>query len=259
LSSWVKDNYFCIPKGDGTFIKIAKPRELGVLFSALPERILQAWSEQDPKAFEGFAETFGTTFAPPNPLTENIASPAANVAMNPDPKTFTGASVVPRYMQGLSPGLQYDEKTSSAARKLGEMFPERVSPKKVDYLARSYLGVVAQLGIPALSEGSTLDMVERMFVADPAYSQDIVDNFYKAKAKVDTMYSDEEVKGGALEGENEKLRKLYGKIADTISETISKCERFKSPTRSPMKRPSNSCAECRCYRVNGGNCGEAGG
>jgi hypothetical protein len=219
LSSWVKDNYFCIPKGDGTFIKIAKPRELGVLFSSLPERILRAWADQDPRAFEGFAETFWTTFAPPNPFTENIISPAANIAMNPEPRDFAGRPIVPGYMKNLSPGLQYDEKTSSAAKKLGEMFPEKVSPKKVDSLARSYLGVVAQLGIPALSEGSTLDMVERMFVADPAYSQDAVNTFYEAKTKVDTMYYDEKAKGGALEGENEKLRKLYGKIADTISET----------------------------------------
>ena len=47
LSPFIKDNYYCFPKGDGTFIKIAKPREWGQVFGSLVERSLARWADGD--------------------------------------------------------------------------------------------------------------------------------------------------------------------------------------------------------------------
>jgi hypothetical protein len=57
LSDYQKDNYFNIPLTNGNFLKIPKPRELGVVFGALPERSLRALKDNDPEAFTRFTDT----------------------------------------------------------------------------------------------------------------------------------------------------------------------------------------------------------
>lgn len=212
LASWVKDNNFLIPKGDGTFIRIPKPRESGVIFGALVERVLDQWKSSDPNAFEKFADTVKTNFAPP---TRTIAAPFVDVVKN---KTFSGSAIVPGYMQNLSLELQYDESTSSIAKALGDTL--NISPKQVDYIVRSYTGVLGQLGIPALSEGATVkDTLIKQVTSDPVYSNDIVSKFYDKKKELDTKATDIKYTGLTGEPDEERLRKLYGKIGETISDT----------------------------------------
>lgn len=215
VSQWTKDTNFLVPLEDGTFLKLPKPREAGVVFGALVERTLRQMNDQDPKAFDDFSKTILSSFTPPLPWKANIASPI--ITNIPSNKDFAGRSIVPGYMEGLSPELQYDAKTSSIAKKLGAV--TNYSPKKIDYLMNSYLGVIAQVGIPATSEKSAKDVIERMFTVDPAYSQDTVRNFYDRKTEIDTKYNDSKATGGALSGNDEKYRKLYNKIADVMSDT----------------------------------------
>lgn len=227
LSQWTKDNYFCIPKGNGTFIKIPKPRETGVIFGALPERVLRQWQDRDPNAFEGFAETIKTNFVPP---TRTILAPIGDIRAN---KNFIGAPIVPGYMENLSPKLQYDENTSNPAKWIGDKL--NISPKQADYLIRSYTGVIGQLGIPALSEGGSVkETLIRQVTADPVYSNDVVTKFYDKKKKLDTSASDAKYTGGQAESQDEKFRKLYGKIGDTISDTRDKMRKIeKNPALTP--------------------------
>lgn len=233
-SQFIKDNNFLIPLPDGTFFKIPKPREGGVVFGALVERALRQFQDHDPAAWDRLADTLLTNFAPPNPLTSNIASPV--VTNLPSNKDFAGRPIVPGYMQGMSPGQQYDEKTSSIAKGLGQAFPEKISPKQVDYLIRSYLGVIAQVGLPALSERSTKDALKSMFVTDPAYSQDTVSKFYEAKSRFDTMKADTRQTGGLLETQDEKLRKLYGKVGDLIGENRKLAREIEKKTLDPEEK-----------------------
>lgn len=212
LANWVKDNNFLIPKGDGTFIKIPKPREVGVVFGSSVERAMRQWSQGDPKGFEDFAQTIITNFAPP---VRTIAAPFVDIATNKD---FAGRTIVPGYMQNLSPQLQADENTSSISKRIGAQLGK--SPKQIDYLVRSYTGVIGQLGIPALSEGGSVkEALIRQVTADPVYSNDIVNKFYEKKKELDTNASDVKFTGGQNEPIEVKQRKLYGKIAETISDT----------------------------------------
>lgn len=207
-----KDMWFMIPKDDGTFVRIPKPREIGVVFGALPERILRQWKDKDPEAFSKFAETLIRNFIPP---TRTIAAPITDIKANED---WAGRPIVPGYMKNLSPGLQSDERTSAPAKFLGEKL--NVSPKGLDYLARSYLGVLGQLGIPATTPGASVkEVLRRQVITDPVYSNKLVQDFYDKKGRLDTAYADAKQRGDELTGDEEKLRKLYGVINDTISDT----------------------------------------
>jgi len=214
LSNWVKDTNFCIPLPDGTFLKLPKPREGGVIFGALVERMLRQFKDLDPDAFYKFADSIKVSFVPPNPLRDNIASPI--ITDIPANKDFVNRPIVPGYMENMSPGQQYDEKTSKISKAIGQRF--NVSPKQIDYIASSYLGIIGQVGIPATSEGSFKDALARMFTADPAYSQDVTQKFYDRKKELDTIRADTKQTGGTLETQDERMRKLYGKVADLIGD-----------------------------------------
>ena len=161
-TDYIKDNNFLLPKGDGTFIKIPKPRELGVMFGSSVERTMRAWQDEDPEAFTRFGETVKTNFMFP---TRSIIAPLNDVRAN---KNFIGAPVVSGAVSRLSPQFQYDEKTSEPAKFLGGVLKQ--SPQQIDYLAKSYLGVIGQLGIPATTKNaSVLGTLKKQVTADPGF------------------------------------------------------------------------------------------
>lgn len=189
LDNRTKDAYYVIPNildkdKNGipkSFIKIPKSRELSVLFSSLFERALRAAEEQK-NAFKGFANTVATNFAPTNPVENNVFSPFTyNLPTNKD---FAGRAIVPQGMVSdkRSPYLQYDEKTSEIAKKIGELTKDingGLSPKQIDYVIRSYTGVVGQMGLPLATKGNDpTKSITSQFKADPLYSNQTVTDFY---------------------------------------------------------------------------------
>ncbi len=181
LDNRTKDTYFLIPTGD-TFIKIPKSREIGVLFSSLTERAIRAASGEE-QAFKGFSNTVANNFTPVNPFTSGLWAPLVrNLPMNKD---FAGRAIVPLSMQDRSPAQQYDETTSEIGKAIGQA--ANISPKQVDYLIRSYFGIVAQLALPAATKsnyegsgrtGNLLKPVTNKFTADPVYSNQSMTDFY---------------------------------------------------------------------------------
>ena len=167
LSEATKSRYYCIPKGDGTFIKIVKPRESGTAFGTLIEDALDYMKTNDPKTFESFMLGIETNFFPPTrPL---WAAATTDLEANKD---FAKRPIVPGYLEGLSPELQYDVNTSEPAKWLGDK--TGLSPKQIDYVGKSYLGVVGQLGQPLTTKGIDLgESLKRQFVVDPLYSNDV--------------------------------------------------------------------------------------
>jgi hypothetical protein len=206
LSNYVKDNYFLIPMGNGKFFKIPKSREIGVPFGSMVERVLRQWWDKDPEGFRDFSTTVINAFAPPgvgsaindvqqnqipNPLKDTIAGPLVDLAANRD---FANRLIVPGDLQKLSPQNQYDQNTSEIAKKLGQI--TGFSPKQLDFLAKSYLGGVAQFGIPANTKGKSIwDTLQGLVTADPAYSNDIARYFYDAKTKYDQQKADAQKQG----------------------------------------------------------------
>jgi hypothetical protein len=200
LDNRTKDSYYLIPQDDGTFIKIPKSRELGVLFSSLFERVSRQLKGQE-DAFKGFGNTVATSFSPANPIESNFFSPATwNLATNKD---FAGRAIVPQgmLMDKRSPYLQYDDKTSVIAKSIGELskdvpgLPGGLSPKQIDYLIKSYSGVIGQYGIPLVTPGgSPSKALKTQFIADPTFSNQATTDFFDKFDKVSAAAVDKNVR-----------------------------------------------------------------
>lgn len=227
LDNRTKDNNFLIPREDGTFIKIPKSREYGVLFAALTERILSQ-VEGNEDSWKGFGNTVATNFSPANPVENNIFSPLAyNLPKNQD---FAGRSIVPLGMKldNRSPRYQYDEKTSAIGKVIGDKL--NFSPKQIDYLIRSYTGVIGQLLLPLTTKynynGKTtaenlLKPITLQFKADPLYSNQSIKDFYDNYDKLKRKAADKNIKEGLpskLITPEEKLRNEFAKISNQIGD-----------------------------------------
>jgi hypothetical protein len=217
LSDYIKDGYFCIPKGDGTFWKIPKPREIGVVFGAVPERLASQIADQDPEAWKRFTETVKANFVPP---TEPIFMPAYDIFSSDQGKDWRGNPIVSTAESKLSPRYQYDQKTSEISKGIGDKF--NLSPKKLDAFAKSYLGVVAQIGIPANAKGSSVGkVITEQMTADPLFSNDIMNDFYDYldKATVTaTDYNYTENIASKVVTRKEEVKNALTKISTAISD-----------------------------------------
>jgi hypothetical protein len=215
LDNRTKDAYFVFAQGDGKFIKIPKSRELAVLFSSLFQRLYRK-NQGDENAFKGFGTTVATNFSPTNPFESNIVSPALSLKYNKD---FANRDIVPQYMKNLSPELQYDEKTSELAKKIGEV--AKLSPKEIDYIIKSYTGVIGQMGLPALTKGgSNLKPLTSQFTSDSAYSNQDVTDFYDNINKLTTVAADRNVNDNIpskVVTPEERLRGIFTKQSQRMS------------------------------------------
>ncbi|WP_026676777.1 LPD38 domain-containing protein [Fictibacillus gelatini] len=242
LSNFIKDTNFLIPKGDGTFYKIPKPRELGVLFGSDVERVLRKWQDDDPEAFEKFSNTILDAFKPP---ARSVLAPFTDLRANKD---FAGRPIVPGDLQRLSPKYQYDSRTSEVSKWLGDKL--NLSPKQLDYLANSYGGVIADLGIPATASdngGNPLDRIsetlKRQVTADPVYSNDILDKFYSTKEKLDRANADYKATGERSNDLNERLRKIFGRQSRQISDVRKSMKQIQNNKSLPFKERQDKLRE----------------
>jgi hypothetical protein len=203
LDTRTKDNNYVIPIGDGKFIKIPKSRESGLVFGSLFERLTNLVLGKD-EPFKGFDQALKLNFAPANPFTDNIVAPLTyNIPTNKD---FAGRAIVPMnmgkdgYGDARSKYLQYDESTSEIGKWFGQVAKdaginngEGFSPKVIDYLIDSYLGIIGDVMLPATTKGDkgvsptlpnyvkgALDKtLVRPFTADNIYNNNIQNDFYE--------------------------------------------------------------------------------
>ena len=210
LSEATKSRYYCFPKGDGKFLKIVKPREIGVLFGTAITDVMEYMKDNDPAEFDSLKMGLKNSFFPPD---RTLFAPFSDLKANKD---FSGTPIVPGYLEGLSPEYQADANTSAPAKAIGKALNQ--SPKQIDYLFKSYGGVLAQIGQPATSEGgSAKEVIKRQFEADPTYSNDIFTKFYDEQNKLNM--ADKNVKAGHPDPEdNPEKRKYYGRVARNISD-----------------------------------------
>lgn len=154
LPQWEKDGFWHIPAGD-SFVRIPKPFELGIIFGTFPERLLQKFVEDDPKAFEGFAKGFLDGFTPS--IIPTLFAPWIEAYSNK--KMFTKAPVIPRREEGYLPEDQVGPYTSQVGRMVGKVTD--TSPRIVDNFITGYTG---SLGKSALS--ATDKILERTGMAE---------------------------------------------------------------------------------------------
>jgi hypothetical protein len=218
LSQYMKDHYYCIPdpaskdsNGQATkFIKIVKPRALGVIFSTAPEHILSAIDKKDPKQLTNWGGAFEQYFMMAD--SSLINQPFQDVRAN---KSYSGAPIVPTKLQALSPGLQYDQNDTAIAKDVGKSLNQ--SPKQIDYLMTSYLGVIGQSRNP-------LQTMKSSMIADPSISNDISTNFYNLKTKLDQAVADYKQKGVRTKDYNPATAKMVDAFATRMG-TLSTLEK----------------------------------
>jgi hypothetical protein len=233
ISEREKDTYWHVPKPDGTFWKIPKPREIGVIFSDIPERALRQFRLNDPAAWERFGETVRVAFSPPGISSaikqgasipdriagDTIFGPLVQLSSN---KNFAGSPIVPGYLERLSPELQSDARTSSLSKEIANWPGVKLltdgSPKKMDFLIKAYTGFLGQLGLPLITPSSgSSGTLERQLTSDPVYSNDISTEFYEYKNKLDQAYTDREYKN-LPNWYDDSYRKYLNKVSSDMSD-----------------------------------------
>ena len=121
-------------------VKIPTPFEIGFVFKTIPERLYRALVTGDDTFNEGYdafkrglVNAFEIPLAGPQAL-----APAVEVVFNHS--LYTGRPVVPQYMEGRPPALQYKYYTSEFSRVIGETF--NVSPLQVEHVINGYTGTI---------------------------------------------------------------------------------------------------------------------
>ena len=202
LSTYTKNNYFCIPLGDGKFLTIPKPREIAVPSSFSSAVLEYAWNSNE-NAFDDFGEYAIDMAAPP--IADNLAtavwklfteSPeaAGEEASNAlgdlgllgvthylsANKDFLGRPIVSSSLENVEAKDQYTARTSKIAYAIGQAF--NMSPVKIDYFFQNTLGgwwKNQQALFPM--DNSNVDYtlgVASTWVRDNLYSTDIVNTMY---------------------------------------------------------------------------------
>jgi len=189
LPEWEKDAFWHIPVGDGRFVRVPRPFELGVIFGALPERVLRWADEQDPKAFDKFAETLSGLL--PNIL-PTIIQPIWDIWGN---KGFTGAPIVPRSEEYFPPELQFGPNTSETAKAIGGAINK--SPRQIDYAIRGYTAALGQLTVDnitdpiiSLYKGSTDKIPPAGRLTEGAFGKSFVTGPWNQSKAVEDLYDE---------------------------------------------------------------------
>lgn len=208
LPEWEKDMFWHIPTpNNGPMVRIPRPFEIGVVFGALPERIMRWIDKEDPHAFDQFSETMKGQL--PN-LMPTLLTPAWELHGN---KSFTGAPIVPRGEQDLPPALQEGPDTTKTAKVIGKALD--ASPRKVDYAIRGYTGglgrmanegiigpVASALGGDAKtvkpSKGITEAPVIKSFFVSPWQQGEDINRLYKERKRLMDKEAMEKAGQGAL-------------------------------------------------------------
>jgi len=128
--------FWNVPDGRGRVIQIPRSLEWQNLFAVIPEALLDSAYRQDPQAIK---DAFGHLFASQNPVDYPVLARVLKEQLE-NRIEFWDRPIVPRAQQDLPPGEQVSPYSSWMARKLGEAFPDTVSPRRIDAALKAYFG-----------------------------------------------------------------------------------------------------------------------
>ena len=186
LADYVKQDYYVVGKyDDGKFIRIPKGRTVAVIQNAI-EQVQNAVTGDDEVDLKNFLTLAVNNLAPNNPLENNILAPIMQVAKN---ETWYGEELIPSRLQDLPAAEQFDEKTDSFSRKIGETFD--ISPYKVNYLLNQYSGGLGDLILPMMTPraesgddslwGNLTAPLRDKFTTDSVINSQVVTDYYDTK------------------------------------------------------------------------------
>jgi hypothetical protein len=228
---------------DGSFTKIP----MDPAYNSIGEMTIEAlrhFKDNDPTAFKDSVDALANAWTPPfvtglaqgitqgtgvmgsleGAANATVGAPAIAAFAN---KSFTGAPIESAAVTDRSPRYRYDEKTSSIAKKIGEVtakiFGEGFSPMKADYIMRAYGGDPARLLLPLTSDvgpGNVRNTLLKNFIVDPAFTNTLTNDFYRAKEKLSQAFRDSEEVAAPLPKWFDQG--LYKRVTSNAAGSISK-------------------------------------
>jgi hypothetical protein len=144
-------NWFVRVPGFEQMVRLPIPFELGYIFKALPEAMVnivmnEKGGEEAGKAFKHIAQQMvpglSSYFLP------QAVKPALE-ALAFETSLYTGRSIESAKEQMMQPGFRYRENTTALAREVGEL--TGFSPVKMEFLIRGYTGGMGMALLAALS------------------------------------------------------------------------------------------------------------
>jgi hypothetical protein len=208
-------NIIISKNADGTFNKQPMPPEYEAMGGFVTDTLRRV-IDKDPNAYKGTLDALANAYTPPwmsgalqgytqgggpeqslkGAANATVFAPVQAVIGN---QSFTGAPIVSQRLQGNSPGQQYDERTSTPAKWLGDKLG--LSPLKADYLLRSYGGDPARLLLPMVSDvgaGTPRNTILKNFIVDPVFTNTLSNDFYTMKQRITQAESDNNTNGTAM-------------------------------------------------------------
>lgn len=247
LSTYIKNNYFMIPIGDGKYWSIPKPQGLAILESAFA-RSLDRTIGQDDHAFEEFAgyffggefppfissileapfkipkdglqKGFGDTIADMFSQT-GVLGTMAEVTANRD---YLGRPIESENDKNVVPAQRYNQSTSALAYNIGQASAKidpthkGLSPKMIDHVGENIVPFIwkDQRALFPIDDGNgvkgerdfTLGM-KNTYIRDNTYSNNLSNWIYDKAEDSEMMYKSYRTNEQALESTLDSNMKSY--------------------------------------------------
>lgn len=223
-----KDTNYMFKLKDGLWLKIPKGRELSVLGIAA-DRVGDAIRGENVN-IRATLNTIGTQVAPANPLNENIAKAWLDADLfNPSSpgRTWYGGDIEGQRLQNYAPGERYDSSTDVVSKAIGGAL--NLSPKKLNYLADQYTGVVGDIVLPLLTPQAERDMFSKAFTVDSISSNELSGKFYEKSDELTYAKNGGDAVAAVVSrywnSISSDVSKLYGEIRNVENSDLSNREK----------------------------------
>lgn len=158
LPAEIRNAYWCIPASglpgmeDGDYIRLPKAQGLVTATFGLPQALAAGFMNGDLN--DELTDAFHGLLGEVNIFSSPAWAPLWEAATN---KSYYGSSIVSESMKDLPLGMQYDDTTSQWAIKAANWINtlssmagkgDIISPKKLEYVAEQYSGVVGKIATP---------------------------------------------------------------------------------------------------------------
>lgn len=240
LPDYIKDNYYVIKAGDGSFYRIPKGRALSV-FGSAARRTLE-YANGDENAFEGYLQNVNSQIGVSNPEENNLFAPIMQAYGSENGKAWYGGDLLPTRLQSKPKAEQYDETTDEFSKWLGEKL--NASPYKINYLIDQYSGGVGDIVLPTITKeassdndsvlGTALAPIKDQFVVNSTTDNKYVSEFYDTNDKLNIKANsynatdDDLLRKQYMNSMSSELSKLYAERREVQNdETMSRSERYK--------------------------------
>ena len=183
-------------------MKIPSYTSYAFIYKAIPELVynyitrLGTASEMDATRLRKALTTAATdALLGPSQLIPGGVKTPIEIALNHD--FFTGRTVTPKGLEGLSPFLQYNSSTSNLGKLISSLTLGGLNPIEADHLVRGLFGTVGMITME-FSDVFTSDHPERTASQNPLFGQLIMspvprgreERFYDLKTRSDEFYKD---------------------------------------------------------------------